>query len=50
LVDERKYRDVAVLEGGHMSCELDAIRPNDLREMVRKASVTASALCFAFQS
>jgi hypothetical protein len=30
-----KYRDVAVLEGGRQSCELDAIRPTDLRDMVR---------------
>ncbi|MFL5268833.1 MAG: hypothetical protein ACJ8AH_19945 [Stellaceae bacterium] len=31
-----KYRDVAVLEGGRQSCELDAIRPTDLRAMVRE--------------
>ena len=31
-----KYRDIAVLQGGLQSCELDAIRPTDLRDMVRK--------------
>jgi hypothetical protein len=31
-----KYRDVAVLNGGELSCELDAIRPNDLRDLVRR--------------
>ena len=32
-----RYRDVAVLQGGQLSCELDAIRPTDLRELVRGA-------------
>ena len=30
-----RYRDVDVLQGGRLSCELDAIRPNDLRDLVR---------------
>jgi hypothetical protein len=31
-----RYRDVDVLQGGHLSCELDAIRPTDLRDLVRR--------------
>jgi hypothetical protein len=31
-----RYRAVDVLQGGHLSCELDAIRPTDLRDLVRK--------------
>jgi hypothetical protein len=31
-----RYRDTPVLNGGRLSCELDAIRPNDLRDLVRK--------------
>jgi hypothetical protein len=31
-----QYRDVAVLQGGQLSCELDAIRPNDLRKLVQE--------------
>jgi hypothetical protein len=31
-----RYRDVDILQGGRLSCELDAIRPTDLRELVRK--------------
>jgi hypothetical protein len=30
------YRDVDVLQGGQLSCELDAIRPTDLRRLVRQ--------------
>ena len=32
-----QYRDYAVLQGGQLSCELDAIRPTDLRDLVRSA-------------
>jgi hypothetical protein len=32
-----RYRDYAVLLGGQLSCELDAIRPTDLRDLVRGA-------------
>jgi hypothetical protein len=31
-----RYRDVDVLQGGQLSCELDAIRPTDLRSLVRQ--------------
>lgn len=31
-----RYRNVDVLQGGLLSCELDAIRPTDLRNLVRK--------------
>ena len=30
-----RYRNVDVLQGGQLSCELDAIRPTDLRNLVR---------------
>ena len=31
-----RYRNVEVLQGGQLSCELDAIRPTDLRNLVRQ--------------
>jgi hypothetical protein len=31
-----RYRNVEVLNGGQLSCELDAIRPTDLRDLVRR--------------
>jgi len=31
-----RYRDVEILQGGQLSCELDAIRPTDLRNLVRQ--------------
>ena len=31
-----RYRNIDMLQGGRLSCELDAIRPTDLRDLVRR--------------